>query len=264
LIAWRLEQYEELASTSDFCAERAKAGEPEGLAVFAAQQSAGRGSRGRTWLSPPGNVALSVLLRPETAAALARHGRERGHPRLSLSSSDSSIIPLLAGVAVADALKIFCPPNITPMLKWPNDVLLNGQKCAGLLIDATQSQNRIDWLVIGIGINVAYAPEVSGRATTCLAAHGTETPAPALAVGRAVLDHLSAWLDTFQTSGPAKIISTWLTRAHPIGTHLEVKTAQHTATGTFAGLSPTGELLLRVENRIETFRTGEILLGTRT
>jgi BirA family biotin operon repressor/biotin-[acetyl-CoA-carboxylase] ligase len=262
LIAWRLEKYEELASTSDFCAERAKAGEPEGLAVFAAQQSAGRGSRGRTWLSPPGNVALSVLLRPETAAALTRHGRESGHPRLSLSSSDSSIIPLLAGVAVADALKTFCPPNITPMLKWPNDILLNGQKCAGLLIDATQSQSRIDWLVIGIGINVAYAPEVSGRATTCLTAHGAETPA--LAVAQAVLDHLSAWLDIFDTSGPANIISAWLTRAHPIGTQIEVKAQDQTATGTFAGLSPTGELLLQVENRIETYRTGEILLGTRT
>jgi len=258
LIAWRLEQYEELASTSDFCAERAKSGEPEGLAVFAAQQSAGRGSRGRSWLSPPGNVALSVLLRPSKP----RHAGEGRHPRLSPSAGASSIYPLLAGVAVADALKTFCPPSVTPMLKWPNDVLLNGEKCAGLLIDATQSQNLIDWLVIGIGINVAYAPQVRGRATTCLAAHGAETTA--IAVATAVLDHLATWLDIFQAFGPIRIIPSWLSRAHPIGEKLEVKTPDKTTAGAFAGLSPAGELLLRVENRIETFRTGEILLGTRT
>ncbi len=243
MIAWRLEKYEELGSTSDFCAERAKAGEPEGLAVFAAQQSAGRGSRGRTWLSPPGNVALSVILRPQ------------------MTPSQSSMYPLLAGIAAAEAIHAALPSGPTPMLKWPNDVLLNGQKCAGLLIDATQAQNRIDWLVIGIGINLAYAPEVPGRATTCLAAHGAGTAASALA--QTVLDRLATWLDIFQASGPAKIISAWLSHAHPIGTHLEVKSLEKNTAGTFAGLSPTGELLLQVENRIETYRTGEILLATR-
>jgi len=148
------------------------------------------------------------------------------------------------------------------MLKWPNDVLLKSQKCVGLLIDATQSNNRIDWLVIGIGINLAYAPEIPGRATTCLAAHGVETPPIVLA--ETVLHHLSTCLDIFQNSGPAVIIDAWLSRAHPIGTPLEVKAQTQTAAGTFAGLSPNGELLLQVKNRIETFRTGEILLGTRT
>jgi BirA family biotin operon repressor/biotin-[acetyl-CoA-carboxylase] ligase len=258
LIAWRLEHYEELPSTSDFCAERAKAGEPEGLAVTAARQTAGRGSRGRTWASPPGNLALSVLLRPSHP----RHAGESRHPRLPPSATASSMYPLLAGVAVADAIKTFCPPSVTSILKWPNDLLLNGQKCAGLLIDATQTQDRIDWLVIGIGINIAYAPEVPGRATTSLADHGAETTA--IAVAAAVLDHLATWLDIFQTFGPIRIIPSWLSRAHPIGEQLEVKTPDRKTAGAFAGLSPTGELLLRVENRIETFRTGELLLGTRT
>jgi len=258
LIAWRLEHYEELPSTSDFCAERAKSGEPEGLAVTAARQTAGRGSRGRTWASPPGNVALSVLLRPSHP----RHAGESRHSRLPPPATASSMYPLLAGVAVADAIKTFCPSGVTPMLKWPNDVLLNGQKCAGLLIDATQAASSIGWLVIGIGINLAYAPEIPGRATTCLAAHGAETTPIALA--QSVLDHLSRYLDMFEKSGPTKITDAWLSRAHPIGTPLEVKAQTQTAAGTFAGLSPNGELLLQVKNRIETFRTGEILLGTRT
>jgi BirA family biotin operon repressor/biotin-[acetyl-CoA-carboxylase] ligase len=244
VISWRLERYEELASTSDFCIERAKAGEPEGLAVFAARQSAGRGSRGRSWLSPPGNVALSVLLRPETSPA------------------QSSMFPLLCGIATVDAITGALSSGPVPMLKWPNDVLLNGQKCAGLLIDATQAQARFDWLVIGIGINVAYAPELPGRATTCLAAEGAVTTA--IAVAEAVLDQLSIWLAIFHAAGSTQIVPSWLSRAHPVGTHLEVKTPHQTAAGTFAGLTQAGELLLNVKNRIQTYRTGEILLGART
>jgi len=244
VIAWRLERYEELGSTSDFCIERAKAGEPEGLAVFADQQSAGRGSRGRPWRSPPGNVALSVLLRPQ------------------ISTSQSSMFPLLAGIAVTDAINAALPSGPTPMLKWPNDVLLNSEKCAGLLIDATLAHNLIEWLVIGIGINVTYAPQLPGRATTCLAAQGAEITA--IAVSEAILDQLSTWLGIFNDFGPTRIIPAWLSRAHSLGTLLEVKSPEKNAAGTFAGLTPTGELLLKVENRIETYRTGEILIGVRT
>jgi BirA family biotin operon repressor/biotin-[acetyl-CoA-carboxylase] ligase len=243
LISWRLQDFAELTSTSDYCISRAKAGEPEGLAVFAAQQSAGRGSRGRKWLSPPGNVALSVLLRPH------------------FSPVESSMFALLAGVAVAQAAKALLPSGPKPMLKWPNDVLLDGQKCAGLLIDAAQAQNRIDWLVIGIGINVAYAPDLPDRTTTCLADEGAETTA--IAVAHAVLGKLSSWLEIFNKFGSARIVPAWLSLAHPIGTNIEVKSPHHSAKGTFAGLSSAGELLLRVEDRIEKFSTGEILLASR-
>jgi BirA family biotin operon repressor/biotin-[acetyl-CoA-carboxylase] ligase len=240
VIAWRLHEFEELPSTSDFCVERAKAGEAEGLAVFAARQSAGRGSRGREWLSPAGNMALSVLIRPALAPAKA------------------SIFPLLAGLAVAEAAREALPPGVAPMLKWPNDVLLAGKKCAGLLIDAAPGQGRIEWMVIGMGINVAYAPEVSGRETTCLAAHGARAAAPEVA--RAVLEKLSRGLEILARSGPSVIIMAWLEHAHPIGTELEVKSPHYHAVGIFEGLTPAGELLLRVEDRIETVSTGEILL----
>ncbi len=230
---WRLEEFAELPSTSDYCIERAKAGEPEGLAVFAARQSAGRGSRGRGWVSPPGNVALSVVLRPAVAA------------------SQAGMFPLLAGVAVAEAVLGL---GAAPMLKWPNDVLVAGRKCAGLLIDAAPARERLEWLVIGIGINVAYAPELPGRETTCLADHGVTEDA--LQVAKLVLERLRDWL-----ARPAAVTPAWLALAHPLGTPIEVKSPHFHAAGTFAGLAPGGELLLAVENRIEKISTGEILLG---
>jgi len=235
LITWRLEVFEELGSTSDFCVARAKAGEPEGLAVLALQQTAGRGSRGRSWQAPPGNLNLSVLLRPARPAA------------------EAGMFSLLAGLAVAEALeKFFSPPT---MLKWPNDVLLGGAKLAGILIDAAPVNQKLDWLVIGIGLNLRTAPLIPGRATTALAQHSTEV-APHEAT-EAILARLSHW----DQSDAAAIRQAWLARAHPIGTRLEIRTVQQTRGGTFAGLSPSGELLLRTETRIEPISTGDVMLG---
>ncbi len=235
MITWRLEVFEELGSTSDFCIARAKAGEPEGLAIQALRQTAGRGSRGRSWQAPTGNLNLSVLLRP------------------MLSAAQAGMFSLLAGVAVAEALAtFFAPPT---MLKWPNDVLLGGAKLAGILIDAAPAGPHLDWLAIGIGVNLRNAPEIAGRATTSLAQHGADiSPQDA---AQAILAGLSIWVD----ASAEQIQQAWLARAHPLGTALEVKGAYATQTGSFAGLSPAGELLLQTGNRIETISTGDIMLG---
>lgn len=243
MIPWRLEVFESLSSTSDTCIEKAKSGEPAGLAILAETQTAGRGSRGRQWQSPPGNLNLSILLRPNRPAA------------------EASIYPLLTGIVAADALASFLPAETAPQLKWPNDVLLNGAKLAGILIDAAPQGQLLDWLVIGIGINLMHAPEIPGKPATTLKAHGAQA-SPRDAANR-LLQELDFWLDAFATSGPAAIIDAWQLRAHPIGTPLTVQTAERSTAGSYAGLSPKGELLLHVENRIERFQTGEILLGSR-
>ncbi len=236
MIAWRLEIFEELGSTSDLCAARAKQGEAEGLAILALRQTAGRGSRGRIWQAPAGNLNLSVLLRPARPAAQA------------------GMFALLAGVAVAEALEALSAPPT--MLKWPNDILLGGAKLAGILIDAAPAGPKLDWLSIGIGMNLAQAPEVPGRATTALAEHGLEiTPQDA---ANAILARLARWHD----AAGEDIQQAWLARAHPVGTHIAIQRAGGSLSGTFAGLSPAGELLLQDKNRIEPISTGDILLGS--
>ncbi len=238
---WRLQRFEELASTSDYCMARAKEGEAEGLAVIAERQSAGRGSRGREWNSGIGNVALSVLMRPAIAPA------------------QSGMFPLLAGVAVVKAIAETLPDGVTAMLKWPNDVLIGGQKCAGLLIDAAQGGTRVEWLVIGMGINVAFAPEVPGREVTCLAAHGATVTAGELA--ELVLARLAEAVEFHSQYGAVFTIQRWLSLAHAVGTPMAVKLGDREVVGVFAGLSATGELMLRVGEGIQKYSTGEILLG---
>jgi BirA family transcriptional regulator, biotin operon repressor / biotin---[acetyl-CoA-carboxylase] ligase len=202
------------------------------LAVLALRQSAGRGSRGRLWQAPEGNLNLSVLKR---------------------LAAEAGMFALLAGVAVAEAVEALTQLVVT--LKWPNDVLLKRAKLAGILIDAAPAGAGLDWLVIGIGMNLREAPRIEGRKTTALGSHAREVSPEIMA--NAVLARLSHWQD----APSAAIMTAWMSRAHAIGTPIEVQAGGQLLSGSFAGLSPAGELLLQCENRIETISTGEVLLG---
>ncbi|MDE2239496.1 MAG: biotin--[acetyl-CoA-carboxylase] ligase [Rhodospirillales bacterium] len=234
---WRLEQHAELASTSDEAVRRAKAGEPAGLAVLALRQTAGRGSRGRVWAAPEGNLNLSVLLRPTRPAA------------------EAGLFSLISGLAVVEALEGLGASSLS--LKWPNDILCAGAKLAGILIDASPNGAGLDWLVLGIGVNLKSSPEIPGRRTTALAIQGLDISAQAAAW--AVLAGLDRWSGT---TGAA-IRAAWLAKAHPLGTKLEITYGGQRRSGSFAGLSTYGELLLQCEDRIETINTGEVLLADR-
>lgn len=234
---WRLEVYPELGSTSDKIIERAKAGEAAGLAVIALKQTAARGSRGRAWSAPEGNLSLSVLLRPSCPAV------------------EAGLFSLMAGVAVIEALAELGAKNLS--LKWPNDVLCQNAKLAGVLIDAVPEQGKLSWLALGIGVNLLVAPEISGRLTTALARQGIEVTPQRTA--EAILARLAVW----QQASAAEIRQAWLAHGHALGTVLEIAYGDRRLKGFFAGLSGNGELQLDVENRIETLNTGEVLLAGR-
>lgn len=235
---WRLETYEELGSTSDLCAARAAAGEPDGLAVLALRQTRARGSRGREWQAPLGNLSLSVLWRD--AGPLA----------------DIGWVPLLAGVALAEAISPLLADPGRLALKWPNDVTLDGAKLAGVLIETTAAGDRADTLVIGIGVNLAIAPDVPGRVVAALSGTLAAAPSPGAFAPR-LLDRL------WDRRGSAReaIRTAWLGRAHPVGTPLAVTLAGERLSGVFAGLDSGGRLLLDVGAERRAIGAGEILLG---
>ncbi len=210
---WRWQRHGELASTQDAAIQAARSGAPGRLAVIADCQSAGRGSRGRAWVAPEGNLNLSLLLRPANARP------------------DPGYWAMLAGVALYEALAPFATGLV---LKWPNDLLCQGGKLGGMLIEsALDNAGCVDWLVIGIGANLTHAPRLADRSTACLGAG-----APAAAdVARHLVDALDACADW-------DVRAAWLARAHRPGTPLRVQTAHGWVTAPFAGLGPRGELLL--------------------
>ncbi|MCR0982055.1 biotin--[acetyl-CoA-carboxylase] ligase [Roseomonas populi] len=232
---WRLLVHDQLPSTADVVRQRAEAGEGERLAVLAFRQTAGRGTHGRAWESPPGNLYLSVLLRPDATA--------REVPQWSL----------LAAVALHDALVPWAGAGLT--LKWPNDLLLGGAKCAGILAEASlDAAGRLDWLAFGFGVNLAHAPEVPGRATAALP---PPAPGPEEAAA-AVMASLDRWRALRDAEGFELIRAAWLSRGHQQGAALTVTTGGAPLAGLFEGLDETGALRLRTEAGLRTVITGQV------
>ncbi|GBQ90639.1 biotin--acetyl-CoA-carboxylase ligase [Acetobacter nitrogenifigens DSM 23921 = NBRC 105050] len=236
---WRLELHDELSSTSDVCIERADLGEAEGLALLARRQTKGRGTRGRAWADPGDSLALSVLMRPE-----------KNDP--SVSAPWSFISALAYYDALADGV-------LTPRLrvKWPNDILLDGHKLAGILVEASGGEGG--WVVIGFGANIRRAPEVEGRTLACLAQY--DPAAEATTVARRVLSALTRWRAVWERDGFAPIRQAWLERGPPRGAPLVVSGGKTYVEGEFEGIDEGGELLLRCGPELKRIVTGEILYG---
>ena len=236
-LAWRIERYALVASTSDLCADRARGGEPDRLMVIAARQSAGRGRAGRSWASPEGNFHASALL------------------RLNFPAPRGGLFALLAGLSLLEALASFAP-EARLTLKWPNDVMAGPAKLAGVLLDATIEADRIATLVIGFGVNLTFAPEIPGRATTSLAAFGLRHAPDELA--RCLCDRLDHWQADLNADAGSNLRTAWLRRAHPIGTTLAIDAGR--ITGVFAGIDADGSLLLRNGSAVTAIRSGDVAL----
>ena len=192
--------------------------------VIAEAQSAGRGRRGRTWHDEPGaSLLTSIILRPHLAPT-----------RLPMLS-------LVAGIAVAEALERVA--GLAPRLKWPNDVLVDGRKLAGILLEASAGgSGAIDHLVVGVGVNVAAHPDdLPYPATDLVACGGTADAATVLA---AFADRFLPLYRTWEGEGFASIRAAWLDRAEGYGGPVTVRLDRATLEGRFAALDGQGALLL--------------------
>jgi BirA family biotin operon repressor/biotin-[acetyl-CoA-carboxylase] ligase len=163
----------------------------------------------------------------------------------------------MAGLAVADVLASYTDPGRSLKLKWPNDVLLDGAKLAGILIDTeAAADGSVEWMVIGIGANLAFAPDLPGRPTVCLASSGPAPPTEEVAA--LVLASLAGRRAALLTMGFEPIRLAWLARAHPLGTPLLVTLPGGQLEGAFAGLAPSGALLLETKQGRQTIAAGEV------
>ena len=168
---------------------------------------------------------------------------------------------LLAGVALAEATQTFAP-DAALALKWPNDLLLNQAKLAGILIETHGADGTLDWLIIGIGVNLAHAPHIPGRATAALAQHG---PAPSPeAFAPALLARLDQWLQTQARHGFAPIRIAWLGYAQPPGSPMSLKLGDQIIAGHFIGLGDDGSLHLQTSAGPRHFTAGDVLFPSET
>jgi BirA family biotin operon repressor/biotin-[acetyl-CoA-carboxylase] ligase len=238
----RIEDLASVDSTNAEAMRRARAGERGPLWITAEVQSSGRGRSGRKWTSEPGNLHASLLV------------------TLAAPQPKAYQLALVAGVSVFDALAAAMRPAPAGLrLKWPNDILIDGVKTGGILIESSTSAGSLA-AVIGIGLNVASSPALPDRPTTHLAAHGG-CPEPHTLLD-AIAEALGAWLVTWDEGrGFAAVREAWLNRAHPIGERLSINTGSENASGVFAGLDPEGALVLDVDGSLRRFTFGDVSLA---
>jgi BirA family biotin operon repressor/biotin-[acetyl-CoA-carboxylase] ligase len=240
--------YDELPSTSDRAKELAEEGAVHGEVVIAEIQTAGRGRRGRLWVSPPRkNVTFSVVLRPELPPARA--------PELTL----------VASVAVCDALR---QAGVRAGIKWPNDLLASDRKIAGILTELAAEPDRVQWVVVGVGVNVnvradEFPPELRDEATSVLVERGQ--PAPRALFAAACLTALEEWLDRHAAEGFAPIREAWRERSVTLGREVLVRAGGREITGLAEDLDEGGALLVRTPEGVERVLAGDVhLLRSRS
>ena len=226
------------ASTNDWIAARAAEGEPEGIWVRADEQTAGRGRRGRVWTSDSGNLFASTLVRPQP--------REGPPQQLSF----------VAALALHDMASCYAAPDRLT-LKWPNDLMLDGIKCGGILVEGHTERGQ-PIIIVGIGVNLSHHPADTERPATSFPAAGMSAPDPAEACERlaAAFAHRRAeWRD----GGFAATRTAWLARAGGLGEAIEARLGGETLTGTFTDLNEEGALMLRHANgTVRAIHAGEV------
>jgi BirA family biotin operon repressor/biotin-[acetyl-CoA-carboxylase] ligase len=213
-------------STNEEALRRARSGAPEGTIVWAREQTGGRGRRGRSWSSPPGNLYTSVLLRPE------------------VPPSEAAQLGFVATVALAETLKGCLPGERCLQCKWPNDLLIEGAKVAGILLEAEASGRNVEAVVLGMGINLASHPADTPYPATSLQAAGASISVEALL--RSLAESLERWYRHWQEAGFAPVRARWLDFAAGLGEAVEVRLERATLKGRFAALDPSGALDLEL------------------
>ncbi|HEX4862139.1 MAG TPA: biotin--[acetyl-CoA-carboxylase] ligase [Rhizomicrobium sp.] len=235
---YALKEFDEIDSTNEEARRLALAGERGPLWIAAARQSAGRGRRGRAWVSPAGNLSATLLLAP-------------GRP-----ANECAQLSFAAALAASDAVLSF---GADARVKWPNDVLANGAKLAGILLESA-SQGGADpaWLAIGIGINLKHHPSDTEFPATSLAAIGIAAPEPREALLRLAAS-FAKWYDIWRAQGFAPIRDAWLARAAGLGTRIRARLTNGETMGVFEGIDANGALLLReTQDRVRTIAAGEV------
>jgi len=211
----------------------------EGHWLIADRQTAGRGRQGREWHGGAGNFMGSTIVTLQSGE----------YPGTGLN--------LPVSLAVREALAEFLPNASDLMLKWPNDVLLSGAKISGILMELFEFQ-----VVVGIGVNIALAPNIPERATVALADVSDDPPSRDSFAAR-LIHHIEQEIGKWRTLGEGATRVRWLGCAHPKGTKLSVHDeAGSVIEGAFEGLAPTGALLLQLpDGAVRSVQAGDVVLG---
>ncbi len=223
--------YREVTSTQSIAKSMAAQGAREGTVIVAETQSGGQGRIARSWVSPVGGIYFSIILRPDIKPAEALQ------------------FPLIAGIAVARAIDKLT--GIKPKLKWPNDIIVNDRKAGGIRTEMSAEVDRLEWIIIGIGLNVntpheSFPPEIESSAVSLMEAGGKQVPRVKLL--QYVLTELEALYDGFSKSGFELLREQWKALSNTIGAEVTISSPTEQLVGRAIDIDSDGALILQKED----------------
>jgi BirA family biotin operon repressor/biotin-[acetyl-CoA-carboxylase] ligase len=241
---WRIVRLCAVDSTNEEARRRALTGDTSRLWIVAEEQTAGRGRRGRGWISPRGNLHASALILDPCPGPVA------------------SQLGFVAGVALVRAARDLGATEVG--LKWPNDLMSHGAKCAGILIEGISLGSGRTACVAGIGVNCAHAPEGVGYATSCLTRSGGRAVDPGELFER-LIERFDDALDEWR-AGQAfdRIRSAWLDYAVGLGERIAVQNGRGQREGVFEGIDATGRLLMHSEQGLDAVQAADVWILPRS
>ena len=241
VVGKRILYYNELESTMDKAARLAEDGADEGTVVIAERQSAGRGRQGRSWVSQPGNLLLSIVFRP--------------------NMEQLPFISPIGGVAAARAVRK--ATGLAPRIKWPNDLMLDSRKAAGILAESAIAGDSVCYAVLGLGINVALdvaeIDGISSIATSVNAAAGGHEVERQLLLRQLLLELDDLYIQLGRNISP---VEEWRDLIETIERRVTAVSGTESNTGFAEGVDEIGNLLLRLDDgRLITLTSGDVTLG---
>lgn len=238
-----IEAYDELDSTNAEARRRAEAGEAGPVWITARTQTAGRGRRGRNWSTDEGNLAATLLMATEVSAA------------------EAAQVSFLAALAAAELADTCLGPGAA-QLKWPNDVLVYGEKAVGILVESGARADKSLWLAVGVGVNLARHPTDVERPATSFAAHLAGRPPEPRQALEILAARFERWRAIWAAEGFAPIAEAWSDRAYGLGQACEARLPNRTVAGVAEGMDPDGALRLRLaDGTVERITAGDVFFG---
>jgi BirA family biotin operon repressor/biotin-[acetyl-CoA-carboxylase] ligase len=231
--------FDEIDSTNAEARRRAEAGEAGPLWITAARQSAGRGRRGRVWETGEGNLAATLLQTTD------------------LPPAEAAQISFVAALAVSDLARAQISAGRVK-LKWPNDVLIDARKAAGILVESGPRAQGGLWLAVGVGVNLAHAPTLPERPSIAFADCGVPAPSPTEAL-KTLSEAFTIWSTVWRDRGFAAIAGAWTERAFGLGAPCVARPGLETIEGVAEGLDADGALRLRLgDGAVRRISAGDV------
>ncbi len=233
-------------STNAEARRRADASETGPLWIVARRQTSGRGRRGREWVSDTGNLAATLLMTTRKPPA------------------EAAQVTFLAALAVADLLDAFVVVDRVT-IKWPNDLLIAGEKASGILVESGAHSGGGLWLAVGIGVNLAHAPDDIERPATSMAAHlrsDIAYPPPIEAASGVLAEAFAVWMERWETLGFQPILDAWTARTKGLDQPCVARLGHETVTGVADGVAADGALRIRLpDGSLRLISAGDVFFN---